>query len=238
MGMAEISFSQVIEQGLALQALLPELNLVAIGGTAATLHCDHRFSLDIDCATPLLAEWFSSTVESLERWDGWSTLRMNPPNLILGTRQGVELALRQNRRAAPLQTTKVQGLVIPTVKEMLRVKGFLMLERRATRDYVDFVALASRLDQEAALQALGYLNCVYEERGFQTVVTRFAEACECPPLDLQVVPLGSYRGLRAPYTHWSFVAENCRRLGRLLIKREMNLQLPAELDAGFLENNS
>ena len=234
--MDEPVFAKVIEQGQALQSRLLELKMVAIGGTAAALHCDHRYSLDVDCVSPLVAERFPETAENLENWDGWTTRRKNPPNFILGQRQGVELALRQSRREAPLQTTSVQGLLIPTIREMLRVKAFLMVERRATRDYIDFVALASRLDQDTVLQALGYLNCVYGAGGVQTPATCFAEACEVPPLDLQAVPLGSYRGLRSPYTHWSFVAEMCRRFGRLLVKREMNHQLPTELDAGFFES--
>ena len=233
--MTELPFLRVLERGLALQSRLPDFKLVAIGGTAAALHCDHRHSLDVDCVTPFLAERFADVLESLESWGGWRTLRKNPPNLILGIHEGVELAVRQSRRAVPLQTATVQGLLIPTVREMLRIKAFVMVERRATRDYVDFVALASRLEQESALAALGYLNCVYGAGGVQTPVTCFAEACEIQPLDLQAVPLGSYRGLRSPFTHWSFVSENCRRLGRLLVKRELNHQLPAALDAGFCE---
>lgn len=230
-------FSKVIEQGLALQARLPELKLIAIGGTAAALHCDHRYSLDVDCASPRLAERFDGTVQGLENWDGWTTLRRNPPNFILGQRGGIELGVRQSRRDVPLQTTTVRGLSVPTVREMLRVKAFLMAERRATRDYVDFVALTSKLEQDSTLHALSYLNCVYGAgAGGQTPMTSFAEACECQPLDLQAVPLGSYRGLRSPYTHWSFVAEICRRFGRLLIKRELNHQLPVALDSGFFES--
>jgi hypothetical protein len=234
--MDEPLFSKVVEQGQALQSRLAELKLVAIGGTAAALHCDHRYSLDVDCVSPFLRERFAETAESLETWDGWMTIRKQPPHFILGKRGGIELGVRQSRRAVPLQTTSIQGMAVPTLREMLRVKAFLMTERRATRDYVDFVALASRLDQDSTLNALGYLNCVYEAGGAgQTAVTSFAEACENQPLDLQAVPLGSYRGLRSPYTHWSFVAEICRRFGRLLIKREMNHQLPSAVDAGFHE---
>lgn len=235
--MDEPLFSKVIEQALALQARLPELRLIVIGGTAAAVHCDHRFSLDVDCVSPSLAERFEDAAQNLESWDGWTTLRRNPPNFILGQRCGIELGVRQSRRDVPIQTACVQGLSVPTVREMIRIKAFLMTERRATRDYVDFVALASKLDQDSTLNALGYLNCTYGVgAGGQTPATRFAEACEIQPLDLPAVPLGSYRGLRSPYTHWSFDAEICRRFGRLLIKRELNHQLPSALDAGFFES--
>ncbi|MBI4660443.1 MAG: hypothetical protein HY735_16525 [Verrucomicrobia bacterium] len=232
--MSEPMFSRVIEQGLALQSLLTGLKLVVIGGTAAALHCEHRYSLDVDCVSPFLAERYSKVSEALAAWDGWTLLRQNPPDFILGERCGVELAVRQSRRSAPLQTTTVKGISVPTLCEMLRIKAFLMVQRRATRDYVDFAALSSKLPENTALRALAYLNCVYGG-GIQTIVTCFAEACEGQPLDLQAVPLGSYRGLRSPYTHWSFVAEVCRRFGRQLIKQELNHKLPGELDAGFFE---
>jgi hypothetical protein len=235
-GMDEPAFARVIEQGSALQSRLHELKLVAIGGMAAALHCDHRYALNVDCVSPRLAELFSEATGLLENWDGWRTLRKNPPSIILGTRDGVELAVRQSRREVPLQTTTIKGLCIPTVREMLRVKAFLMVERRATRDYVDFAALAGQLEEKAAANALSYLDCLYVGGGAQTVVSRFAEACEAQPLDLQAVPLGSYRGLRSPFTHWSFVSELCRRFGRQLVKRELNRQLPSALDDGFFES--
>ena len=71
-------------------------------------------------------------------WEGWTTNRLNPPVLILGERHGIELGLRQQRRAVPLQVTDVDGLLVPTAPEMLRDEAFLTAERRATRDYVDW----------------------------------------------------------------------------------------------------
>ena len=53
------------------------------------------------------------------------------------------------------------GLLVPTGAEMLRVKAFLLAERRATRDYVDVAAMVRLLGDPAALKALGYLNLVY-----------------------------------------------------------------------------
>jgi len=42
--MDEADFARVVEQGRALQQRLPDLRLVAVGGTAAALHCHHRYS--------------------------------------------------------------------------------------------------------------------------------------------------------------------------------------------------
>src|SRR5438874_1990244 len=138
--MDEADFARVVEEGRALQQRFPELRLVAVGGTAAALHCHHRYSLDVDEVTPHLQARYEEIVESLERWPDWSTNRRNPPVLILGERHGVELGVRQQRRTVPLQTAEANGLIIPSLPEMLRVKAFLLSERRATRDYVDVAA--------------------------------------------------------------------------------------------------
>jgi hypothetical protein len=229
-------FVRVIEQGRCVQQKFAELGFVAVGGTAAALHCAHRFSMDVDCVSPHLQERFEETADSLEHWEGWTTNRLNPPVLILGQREGVELGLRQQRRAVPLVTTRLRGLLVPTLAEMLRVKAFLLLERRATRDYVDVAALVQSIGEAAAVQALSYLNAVYRRSGAQTVATRFAESCEAEPVDLAHVTLTSYKGLQRPFNDWRFVAETCRRAGRGLLKRELEGGLPAQTDAGFSES--
>jgi hypothetical protein len=221
-------FERVIDEGRALQERLAELTPVAVGGTATALHCQHRYSLDVDVVTPLLSSRFAEVTAELERWQGWRTNRLNPPVLILGQHGGVELGVRQLRRTTPLQTTQVRGLRIPTAAEMLRVKAFLLTDRRATRDFVDVAALVLHLGA-AAMESAALLNLVYGPRAPQTWVSAFAEACESEPVDLAAVPLSAYKGLRAPLTEWAFVADRCRELGRGLLKLELGGKLPAEL---------
>src|SRR5438445_7695153 len=115
--MDENAFARVIEEGRAVQERFPELQAVAVGGTAVALHCGHRFSLDVDVVTPRLREKYLEIAESLDRWEGWRTNRKNPPVLILGERHGVELGVRQQRREVPLQTTTVRGLIVPTIRQ-------------------------------------------------------------------------------------------------------------------------
>lgn len=228
-------FQRVIEQGRQLQARLADTDAVAVGGTAAALHCGHRFSLDVDVVTPHLSARFDQISANLESWAGWRTNRRNPPVLILGEHDGVELGIRQLRREVPLQTATVGGLRIPTGAEMLRVKAFLLMERRAVRDFVDVAALGGKLDGAAALQALSWLNLVYPPRPPQTWATRFAEACEAEPADLAKVSLAAYRGLRTPFTDWPFIAGECRKLGRALLKLELDGALPSTLPPNWLQ---
>jgi hypothetical protein len=224
-------FEHVIEEGRALQERLAGLAPVAVGGTAAAVHCQHRYSLDVDLVTPLLSSRFAEVAAELERWEGWRTNRLNPPVLILGQHGGVELGVRQLRRAVPLQTTQVRGLRVPTAAEMLRIKAFLLTERGATRDFVDVAALALHLGAGAATDGVALLNLVYGARAPQTWISAFAEGCEREPVDLAAVSLTTYKGLRAPLTDWGFVAARCRELGRRVLKLELGGGLPEGLPA-------
>ncbi len=231
--MSDPDFEKVVEEGRALQRLFPDFGLVAVGGTAAALHCGHRVSLDVDEVTAQLQERFEQVVAALDRWEGWTTNRCNPPVLILGERHGVELGLRQQRRAIPLKTTTVSGLTVPAPAEMLRVKAFLLAERRVTRDYIDVAALAERLGDSAAMNALSFLNLLYPSREPQSAITRLAEACESEPVDLAAIPLATYKGLKRPFTGWPFVAATCQRLARALLKLELSDALPRSLEPDF-----
>ncbi|MBM3891576.1 MAG: hypothetical protein FJ388_20885 [Verrucomicrobia bacterium] len=231
--MVEQDFQRIVEEARALQRHLPELGLVAVGGTAAALHCHHRVSLDVDQVTPRLQDCYEQTALALEQWDGWTTNRLKPPVLILGERHGVELGLRQQRRSVPLQTTGVDGLVVATPAEMLRIKAYLLAERCSVRDFVDLAALAAHLGESASLAALSFLNLLYPAGSAMSLITRFAEACESEPVDFAAVALPSYKGLQPPFTDWAFVSAACQRLGRALLKLELTNGLPERLGGEF-----
>jgi hypothetical protein len=120
---------------------------------------------------------------------------------------------------------------------MLRIKTFLLADRRAARDYIDVAALARHLGEPASLTALSLLNLLYSSGSPQTLITRLAEACESEPVDLATIPLLSYKGLKAPFTDWAFVAGVCQRLSRALLKLELNNALPASLGEGFCQGS-
>ena len=68
---------------------------------------------------------------------------------MLGNLDGIETGVRQLIRGEPLETTTLQHqgatLTIPARAEILRIKGVLILKRNATRDYLDFAALAHQM---------------------------------------------------------------------------------------------
>src|SRR3990167_3908241 len=125
------------------QSYFPES--VLVGGTAAALHAGHRVSIDADYVLSDLKKRFAEILKKVEEEAGWSTKRLEPPVLILGHFQGMRTGIRQLIRAKPLKTTIIRGIRVPTVEEMLRIKGYLIVRRNATRDFIDFAALFDRL---------------------------------------------------------------------------------------------
>ncbi len=53
--------------------------------------------------------------------------------------------IRQLRRSAPLETEEVEGLRVPTLAEMARIKAWLLATRNTLRDYLDAIVLFERL---------------------------------------------------------------------------------------------
>ena len=102
---------------------------VLVGGTVAALYAGHRVSLDADFILTDLRERFEQLLTALETDPDWVTARLNPPVLILGQFKGVETGLRQLRRDRALESTEIglrgQRLRVPTLCEILRIKGWL-----------------------------------------------------------------------------------------------------------------
>jgi hypothetical protein len=170
MGISENNYwrqwQKLIEAASNFQELLT--GSVLIGGSAAALHLKHRYSFDADHILSDLAENYEEVLDFLEGKDDWETARINPPKLILGNFQGVETGVRQLRRNRPLETEQIQikgkSLTIPTTAEMIRTKGWMIISRNATRDYIDFAALAKHVGlKEASFSLVGpsYMSVIY-----------------------------------------------------------------------------
>lgn len=123
-----------------------------VGGTAAALYAKHRLSIDAEHVLADLRHRFDAVLAELEVVAGWKTARVQRPVQILGSLDGIETGIRQLIRRKPLETTPIdcfgKSVTVPTMAEMLRIKGVLILKRNATCDYLDFVALADALGDE------------------------------------------------------------------------------------------
>ena len=200
-----------------LQQVLP--SAVVVGGTARALYAGHRVSFDHDHVSTDLREHFDDVLADLEEVAGWETARVNRPTLIWGSLDGIETGVRQLRRTKPLETARFrlgdQEVLLPTLPEILRIKAFLCLDRNATRDYLDFAALAAALGDSAAGDALAPMDELYPQKNGDKWAVRtqlIKQLADPRPYDLDTVDLAEYKGVRPPFDRWDHVVETCARL--------------------------
>lgn len=211
-------WQEVLAAAARLQALVPDA--VLVGGSAAAYHAGHRVSFDDDHVVADLRSRFDEVLAALEETEGWVTARVKRPVLILGKLEGVETGIRNLIRARPLEVeeTEVNGesVRVPTLPEITRIKAWLCLMRNATRDYLDFVALADRMGTDRAVEAVLSLDEFYSDQigaGGRRIATQLAKQLSDPrPDDLSDVDLSTYRKLDRRWHDWSAVTDACRRV--------------------------
>ena len=198
-----------------LQSYFPDL--VLVGGTASALHAGHRVSLDADHVLTDLRVSFDKVLADLEALAGWKTSRSKRPVLILGKLEGVETGIRQLIRQRPLETETIQGIRVPTLPEMLRIKAWLVVTRNKARDFLDTCALADKLGPEGAIKALETFDALYPQESGETVTRQLCKQLAQPlPDDLEELDLAIYRELQPPWNSWPFVKERCLELSDLV----------------------
>lgn len=208
-----------------LQELVPEA--VLVGEAAAAHHADHRVSFDDDHVVVDLASRFDEVLRALEDTSGWVTARVRRPVLILGRLEGVETGVRNLIRRRPLEVEEVRvegrSLRVPTLEEIARIKAWLCLMRNATRDYLDFAALADRLGERKAAEVVLSLDEYYADQigpGRQRIATQVAKQLAEPrPEDLSEVDLPAYRRLAPRWQDWSAVTDVCRAVALRVLDR-------------------
>lgn len=201
------------EQFLAAERHLQHLldGAVLVGGTAAALHAGHRVSRDADHVLRDLRDRFDEILSMLEAVAGWQTARIRRPVLILGRLEGVETGIRQLIRTQPLETEILEGLRVPTLAEMARIKAWLLVTRYTVRDYLDTVVLFERLGDDRLPTALGSLDRLYPQESGASVLVEVGERlAEAEPTDAPDVDLRSYRGLKPPWNDWGLLRERGR----------------------------
>lgn len=212
-------WEQVLSSAARLQRILPEA--VLVGGTASAVYAEHRLSVDADHVLTDLRHRFDAVLAQLESVAGWKTARAARPVQILGSLDGIETGIRQLIRDEPLETTHVEfhghQLTVPTLAEILRIKAVLILKRNATRDYLDFVALAEHIGDENIVSSLKDFDRLYsqpnEESSLQQLQIQLANPL---PYDLDEVGLAEYKNLDQRWHDWRSVKEVCVRCAALI----------------------
>jgi hypothetical protein len=203
-----------------LQRIVP--GSVLVGGTAAALHAKHRQSIDGDHVVSDLRARFDQVLSDLEAVAGWQTNRIQRPVLILGTLDGVLTGIRQLRRTAPLETEEVDGMRVPTLAEMARIKAWLVATRHTMRDYLDTVVLCERLGDAGVAKAFERFDPLYAQESGSSVLSEVVDRLAMgSPSDHSHVDLGTYRGLQAPWNDWQHVVRRGRHWAELLARQAL-----------------
>ena len=224
-------WERVLSSAARLQRILPDA--VLVGGTAAALHAAHRFSRDADHVLTDLRRRFDEVLAQLESVAGWRTARVARPVQILGSLDGIETGVRQLIRAEPLETTTIEHrgavLTIPTEAEILRIKGVLVLRRNATRDYLDFAALATRMGEASAARALKPFDSLYpQDNGESPLQQLHAQLASAQPYDLEGTDLSEYRNVAPRWHDWNTVKTACARISVAVFDRVCDAAPPHE----------
>ena len=212
----------MLAHAAALQTKVP--GAVLVGGSAAALHAGHRVSFDHDHVLPDLERHYDRALAALESIAGWRTRRKVRGKMVLGRVGTIEAGLRQLRRSAPLETMKITlpsgaAVTVPTVAEILRIKAFLLVERNATRDYLDVAALSRHVGLKRSAAVLRDLSKLYPEfagEGGDVLTSVLVKLVVPDPTDLEGVDLGEYKGIVPPWNRWPAVVEQCAALGAVL----------------------
>ncbi len=219
----------VLSSAARLQRILPDA--VLVGGTASAIHAGHRFSHDADHVLGDLRSRFDEVLAELESVAGWKTARVQRPVQILGSLDGIETGVRQLIREEPLETTVLdyrgERLTVPTDSEILRIKGVLILKRNATRDYLDFVALADHIGDERVAQALQLFDKLYQQANGESPLQQLqAQLANALPYDLDDVSpdLPEYKNLAPQWHDWNSVKDACARISTDIFDRVCELE--------------
>lgn len=217
----------VLSAAARLQGLLP--GAVLVGGSASALHAGHRFSRDDDHVLRDLRERFDEVLAQLESVSGWKTARVQRPVQILGSLDGIETGVRQLIRDEPLETTTIdfkgQSITLPTEREILRIKGALILKRNATRDYLDFVALADHMGSEETARALCTFDRIYPQPSGESPLQQLQVQLSNPlPYDLEEMHLSEYKNLAERWHDWDVVKRECARLATVVFDLVCEMQ--------------
>ena len=113
-------------------------------------------------------------------------------------------------RSEPLETIVKevggQKITLPSEEEILRIKAALILQRNATRDYIDFLALAEHLGVKRAVAALKPFDRLYPQPNGESPTQQLITQIATPlPYDLKDTNLANFKSLEDKWQDWEKV---------------------------------
>ena len=117
-----------------------------------------------------------------------------------------------------------EKLTVPTEAEILRIKGVLILKRNATRDYLDFLALARHLGDAGVVSALQSFDRLYPQKNGESPLQQLqVQLANALPHDLEETELPEYKNLDAQWHDWNTVKAVCAHLSTIIFDHVCDL---------------
>lgn len=161
-------------------------------------------------------------LDALEREGEFVLNRATPGKIILGELGGIEAGVRQMIRERPLEVQQVRlpsgaRVTVPTVDEIARIKGFLIVKRNQMRDYLDVAALSRRYGADYIGGVLASIDAFYsdpthpEDRPVRSQLAR--QLVDPQPKDrTRIRDLARYKALDPDWHDWQHVVDECAAL--------------------------
>lgn len=112
-------------------------------------------------------------------------------------------------------------MTVPTAAETLRIKGYLVVKRNQTRDYIDVAALSDQFGIRESAAVLNTLDRYYDATvGDKTAVASqlLRQLGEPRPKDSQTTKqLSHYRNLTPRWASWSAVVGQCKKIADAML---------------------
>ena len=142
------------------------------------------------------------------------------------TSEAFAAALRPKKPKAPKKgKPPPEPTPPPTEAEVLRIKGVLILLRNATRDYLDFVALADHLGSEGVIKALCSFDQLYPQPNQESALQQLQIQLSNPlPYDLEELNLAEYKNLDVRWHDWQTVKAACVECATLIFDGIVGLE--------------
>ena len=105
---------------------------------------------------------------------------------------------------------------------MLRIKAFPIVERNATRDYLDVAAVShhpGKLRSAAAIEPMRHLYAEFAGEAGDILISVLVKLAAPDPYDLTDVDLREYKGIIPPWNDWRAVESQCRSVALEMLKK-------------------
>ena len=113
-------------------------------------------------------------------------------------------------------------LQVPTSAETLRIKGYLVVVRNQTRDYLDVAELSEWMGSERAAATLAGIDSYYSDQhtgGLGVASQLVRQLADPSPKDIKTTRhLNQYKRLGRRWHNWGDVRSACADLARMIVE--------------------